>query len=134
MRAFYVRLGPHVVEFGVCQPETEHLVACPSGGEVVFEPPPEQAMQAPPQPGALWNLETQRWDAPQEPSVQPQARWAQVRAKRDHLLAACDWIVTRAQERGEPVPPQWLAYRQALRDITEQPDPERIQWPVAPEV
>ena len=27
---------------------------------------------------------------------------------------------------------QWQAYRQALRDITEQPDPFNIVWPETP--
>ena len=57
---------------------------------------------------------------------------ASTRARRDSLLAASDWMILRAQERGEPVPPEWLAYRQALRDITAQPDPFNIQWPVQP--
>lgn len=60
------------------------------------------------------------------------AAWAAVRAKRNALLAASDWIVTRAIERGEAVPAAWLAYRQALRDITLQADPFNIVWPPAP--
>lgn len=58
--------------------------------------------------------------------------WLKVRRDRDHLLAATDWVVLRAADTGQPVPPEWLAYRQALRDITEQPDPLNIEWPVAP--
>ncbi|PTT75173.1 hypothetical protein DBR42_29465 [Pelomonas sp. HMWF004] len=49
------------------------------------------------------------------------------RAKRDELLAACDWVVTRAYERGQPVPADWATYRQALRDWPSQPG-----WPDAP--
>jgi hypothetical protein len=55
-----------------------------------------------------------------------------VRVDRDRRLAASDWIVTRATERGEPVPAEWVAYRQALRDITGQADPLAIIWPTAP--
>ncbi len=60
------------------------------------------------------------------------AAWAAVRAERDRLLAACDWRVARAMEAGEPVPAPWVAYRQALRDITEQADPLTIDWPAPP--
>ncbi|MGG4054103.1 phage tail assembly chaperone [Delftia tsuruhatensis] len=41
-------------------------------------------------------------------------------------------MTLRAQETGEPMPAPWLAYRQALRDITDQPDPLAIVWPTAP--
>lgn len=58
--------------------------------------------------------------------------WATVRAQRDARLAACDWVALRANERGEPVPAEWLAYRQALRDITQQADPLAVAWPAAP--
>ncbi|QIL69512.1 hypothetical protein G7048_03450 [Diaphorobacter sp. HDW4B] len=59
--------------------------------------------------------------------------WAQVRRERDALLSACDWRVMP----DAPTPPEilgdWLAYRRALRDITEQPDPLAIVWPCLPE-
>ncbi|MFG0787534.1 tail fiber assembly protein [Delftia tsuruhatensis] len=58
--------------------------------------------------------------------------WAAVRAQRDARLAACDWVTLRAQETGDPVPGRWLAYRQALRDITDQADPLAIVWPTPP--
>ena len=60
------------------------------------------------------------------------AAWKAVRARRDAQLTACDWVVTRAQEAGEPVPEPWGVYRQALRDVTAQADPLNIAWPVAP--
>lgn len=58
--------------------------------------------------------------------------WAAARAERDRLLAASDWRVARAMEAGEPVPAPWVAYRQALRDITDQADPLAIDWPTPP--
>jgi hypothetical protein len=58
--------------------------------------------------------------------------WGAVRARRDSLLAASDWVALRAMEQGEPVPDEWLAYRQALRDVPQQDDPLEIVWPVAP--
>ncbi len=61
-----------------------------------------------------------------------EAVWQAVRERRDALLAQSDWVTLRAQEQGVPAPPEWLAYRQALRDITLQPDPCGIDWPVPP--
>lgn len=55
------------------------------------------------------------------------------RSKRDRLLSESDWIVTRSIETGDAVTPDWLAYRQALRDLPEQPGfPKTISWPSAP--
>lgn len=68
-----------------------------------------------------------RWE------VNADGAWAQVRAERDALLAATDWLVLRAQETGQPVPAAWLAYRQALRDVTGQADPRNIVWPQRPQ-
>ena len=65
-------------------------------------------------------------------AVDLDAAWAAARATRDERLLACDWVTLRATEQGEAVPPEWLAYRQALRDITNQADPMNIAWPVAP--
>lgn len=58
--------------------------------------------------------------------------WRSVRIQRDRLLAECDWIVARAYERGEQVAPEWITYRQALRDITRQGNPSFITWPQKP--
>jgi hypothetical protein len=56
--------------------------------------------------------------------------WKCVRAKRDTLLKECDWV------SGEDVPQSikdtWFPYRQALRDITNQEDPDNIVWPEKP--
>lgn len=83
----------------------------------------------PPRPmGGCWcfDLTTCSW------VLDESAAWALVRAERDRLLAACDWRVARAMEAGEPLPAPWAAYRQALRDITEQADPLAIDWPMPP--
>jgi hypothetical protein len=60
------------------------------------------------------------------------AAWREVRGIRDERMAASDWVRLRAADLGEPVPPEWLDYRQALRDITKQADPLNIVWPQAP--
>lgn len=58
--------------------------------------------------------------------------WAAVRKQRDALFAQTEWRRWRALDQGELVDPAWLDYWQALRDITDQPDPNNITWPVAP--
>ena len=55
-------------------------------------------------------------------------KWIGVRAKRNILLADCDWRafsdLTLADE--------WKTYRQALRDVPTQSDPDNITWPTKP--
>lgn len=55
---------------------------------------------------------------------------ASVRAQRNQLLAESDWT----QLADAPVDDlAWAVYRQALRDITKQPDfPRTVTWPVQP--
>ena len=70
-------------------------------------------------------------------NVDTPAAWAGVRAKRDALLAACDWRVIYAADRGGTQATAWAlspwrTYRQALRDITAQSDPFNISWPTPP--
>jgi hypothetical protein len=58
--------------------------------------------------------------------------WSLVRRDRDQLLNVSDWRVTRAVETNVPMSGEWIAYRQALREVTNQSDPTNIVWPVAP--
>tara|TARA_R100000306_G_C4314798_1_gene112066 strand:- start:34 stop:279 length:246 start_codon:yes stop_codon:yes gene_type:complete len=57
--------------------------------------------------------------------------WDQVRRLRDERLQDSDW---RAM-KDRVLPTEWKEYRQALRDITEQPDPNSAAdaWPVMPD-
>ena len=58
-----------------------------------------------------------------------EAQWSNVRADRNKRLADCDWT----QLPDAPVDATaWAAYRQALRDMTDQPDPFNITWPKEP--
>lgn len=58
---------------------------------------------------------------------------ANIRAQRNTLLKASDWIVPYYLERGAAVPQEWQAYRQALRDITAQEGfPYSVTWPTKP--
>ena len=56
-----------------------------------------------------------------------------VRAERDRLLAACDWVVIRAKELGQTVPDAWFTYRGDLRQIPEQSGfPHTVTYPTIP--
>ena len=59
-------------------------------------------------------------------------RWVYVRKERDALLAKSDWMVARAAETGVPMAQEWIDYRQALRDITNQQNPFLVVWPQTP--
>lgn len=73
-------------------------------------------------------------DAEIESHLNPPVSAVGLRAKRNGLLFASDWIVTRSLETGDAVPPDWLTYRQALRDVPEQAGfPQTIEWPTAPQ-
>lgn len=54
------------------------------------------------------------------------------RQQRDQLLAATDW--TQLSDVPQAIKDKYAAYRQALRDVPQQPGfPNNIQWPVKPE-
>lgn len=59
-----------------------------------------------------------------------ETEWPLVRTKRDRLLQASDW--TQLPDVPLATKEAWTAYRQALRDLTDQPDPFNITWPTPP--
>ena len=59
-------------------------------------------------------------------------QWRPIRKERDRLLAESDWVVTKHTEAGTDVPSEWVTYREALRDITDQSDYTDITWPTKP--
>lgn len=71
------------------------------------------------------------WDgAKWVPDIDRMARAA--RRDRDERLAASDW--TQIPDVPLATKEAWAAYRQALRDVTEQPGfPTEITWPEIPE-
>ncbi len=54
----------------------------------------------------------------------------EVRETRNALLSASDW--TQLPDVPLAMTQAWADYRQALRDITLQPDPFNIIWPTPP--
>lgn len=58
-----------------------------------------------------------------------------VRKRRNDLLTSCDWTVLPDVDLSLEKKNQWLEYRTALRDITENFDmnkPQLIIWPIKP--
>ena len=63
-----------------------------------------------------------------------------LRMERNELLAATDWVSARSVDSGTPVSQEWIAYRQALRDLPATAEPKlengqitNVTWPVKPE-
>jgi hypothetical protein len=57
-------------------------------------------------------------------------QWFVVRETRNELLAECDW--TQLADIPNETKELWTSYRTQLRDITSQPNPFSINWPVKP--
>lgn len=102
-----------------------HRVDLTTGQVVDYQPPqpPDDQWQT-----WAWDADSRRWVA----TPTTAAYWQGVRNERNRRLTDSDWIVSRSTESGVPVPAEWVAYRQALRDITDQPDPLNITWPAPP--
>ena len=73
-------------------------------------------------------IEAEKAAAPSETDI----KWMQVRNERNQLLSETDWVAARASEAGVAVSDDWKTYRQALRDIPTQSDPNNIIWPTKP--
>lgn len=114
-----------------------------------FETPTVGALEAKGGPGLYVNLNTLTLESmgqrPDENSVYdyqahawvPDSALADRRARdrRQGLLQSSDWTDTYSapSRLGQVLYDQWQAYRQALRDITEQPGyPLEIAWPSPP--
>jgi hypothetical protein len=60
-------------------------------------------------------------------------QWVVVRSERNIKLQASDWSVLADVPITPEKKTEWETYRQALRDVTNQPDPFNITWPMPPE-
>ena len=82
----------------------------------------------PPKPSThhVFDYEERAWIDPRTES----SEWAVVRIERDRRIAETDW--TQYQDTSLALKVYWAPYRQALRDITTQPDPFNIVWPEQP--
>ena len=81
-----------------------------------------------PNPFCVWT--SNGWVDPRPVAEQEAAQWEVVRAERQRLLQASDW--TQLPDVPIDTKEAWAAYRQALRDVTDQTDPFNIVWPTAP--
>jgi hypothetical protein len=77
----------------------------------------------------VWTLTRKTGEALQQATRE---KWMQIRGDRNRLLSESDFTrlddaPITAEKRAE-----WATYRQALRDITTQPDPFAIVWPTDP--
>lgn len=73
-----------------------------------------------------WDTTSKTWVDTRTPETQ----WIVVRAERDQLLSATDW--TQLPDVPQATQELYRAYRQELRDITQQEDAFNIVWPVKP--
>ena len=55
-------------------------------------------------------------------------KWKDIRNQRNQLIERTDWRASSDLT----LPDNWKTYRQALRDITTQSDPDNITWPTEP--
>lgn len=141
---FFCHIGARVTQIGMGTVPDESFLPPPQqpGEKLVVVEPSQTAGCTPP---ALW-LDGRIQPLPEQPSPNHEFDWDalawvlntrrltdEVLARRAALLRASDWVTLRALDQGQPLPPDWAAYRQALRDVTEQAEfPEKIDWPEAP--
>ena len=116
----------------ISRTEYDELNNAPSG----FYVDGEKAVARPRRPGIyhFWNATQKQWVL--NPDLQLQGESDQVRGRRNTLLAQSDWTDTLSAKTrlGDEMYAQWQSYRQALRDITQQPGfPLNVVWPVAPD-
>jgi len=83
----------------------------------------------PPKPGDsfVFDYTTKQWVDTRTNDTQ----WALVRDERNQKLQASDW--TQMPDVAIPNKTEWATYRQALRNVTNQPDPFSIVWPTPPQ-
>jgi hypothetical protein len=111
-----------------CAPGEDFVAANAGETDVTHYVQAFKLVAFPPKPNqwSAWNWTLKAWQ------TDASAAWAALRARRARLLAACDWTqlpdapITAAKKT------QWTAYRQQLRDLTQQPDPLAIAWPQEP--
>ena len=80
-----------------------------------------------------WNWSTKTWQDTRTEEQKYNQAANTIKEKRAKLLADSDWVVIKATDTGTPIPQDWQTYRQALRDITLQPEfPYNVVWPQKP--
>lgn len=85
-----------------------------------------RAMPARPSPHHAFDYRMKQW------RLDTTEAWAAVRRERDTRLAASDWTTLPDVPLTNEQRAAWYLFRQALRDVTQQPDPLNIEWPAQP--
>lgn len=67
-----------------------------------------------------------------EINKETEQKWETIRAERNNLLLQSDWTQLYDVPLTTEIKQQWMDYRQELRDVTQQTDPDNIVWPVKP--
>lgn len=145
---YYIRVDENdvVVGSGVCQDEVSGMIECGDNERVEFNVPLMSSSERhlfvngelvntgqpkrPPAPWMVWDTQARLWVDGRTEAQKTAEAWAGIRARRNELLAACDW--TQLPDVSSANRAAWAEYRQALRDVTAQPDPENVVWPVPP--
>lgn len=104
----------------------DFVIPTPPEGFAVVEL--DGPLTAPPFDGASYDIQAQQWVDLRS----AETKWRDVRQRRMALLQRSDWSSLSDVPMSPELRAQWSAYRQALRDITEQSDPNAIVWPVPP--
>ena len=60
-------------------------------------------------------------------------QWKDVRRDRNKKLKLTDWTQLSDSPLTKSKKDKWKVYRQSLRDITTQSDPNNLDWPTQPE-
>lgn len=84
-------------------------------------------MPKPPSSNSTFDYVTKQW----VDNRTVESQWVVVRADRNQRLASSDW--TQLADIPQTTKNLWEPYRQALRDVTLQPDPFNITWPTPPQ-
>jgi hypothetical protein len=83
------------------------------------------------------NVWKQQWEVydltQQEIDAKTDEQAQSVRQQRDNMLSATDWRVIKSIETQTPENPEWMQYREDLRNIPQQAGfPWNVVWPTQP--
>ena len=80
---------------------------------------------------ALWQAEYDRLEEERNRPLTPEEKAELIRQQRDALLSATDYMMMPDYPMSELARENLKVYRQALRDVPEQPDfPNSVVWPI----
>jgi len=80
-----------------------------------------------------WNGPELKWEVKSENAFKLAQKWQRLREQRNFLLKECDLFLLRLMEHNLKPIPEYVIYKQKLRDITLDFDhPDDVEWPVNP--